>query len=234
LSVPLPPPIPTLPFPPLPSTSNHANPSGATRPETSLSEAASYHNLALANRYFDLLPMDDNDDDDDDEDTTASRILLDEQALDSYHNILFSLVAFWRRHAVWPARLTIVSHAFKRARLVDGHCAAIGFPLDRVAFVGINAPGMDAVGLDEAGGGAGEKEAAWSGVQLALGQWEADPHGVGEELLGKRVKRNCWGVSQRLFLSKEEGERSGVDIRELQDGSEGLLPGGRRPWAEIS
>ncbi|KAH6854327.1 Mur ligase [Chaetomium sp. MPI-CAGE-AT-0009] len=188
---------------------------GPTRHEVSLSEAASYHNLALANRFFDLLPTDDDD-------VTASRILLEEQALDSYHNILFSLVAFWRRHAVWPARLTIVSHAFKRARLVDGHCAAIGFPLDRVAFVGINAPGMDA-----------DKEEAWRGAQLALGQWEADPHGVGEELLGKRVKRNCWGVSQRLFLTKEEEERSGVEIRPIPDGSEGLLPGGRRPWAEI-
>lgn len=206
------------------------NPSGATRPETPLSEAASYHNLALANRFFDLLPTDD----DDTTTATAPRILLEEQALDSYHNILFSLLAFWRRHGVWPRRLTIVSHAFKRARLVDGHCAAIGFPLHRVDFVGVNAPGMDAVRLDEASGGAAEeKKEAWKGAQLALGQWEADPHGVGEELLGKRVKRNCWGVDQRLFLSEEEQERSGVDVRPILGGSEGLLPGGRRPWADI-
>jgi folylpolyglutamate synthase len=92
---------------------------------------------------------------------------------------------------------------------------------------------MDAVRLDEASGGAEEKKEAWKGAQLALGQWEADPHGVGEELLGKRVKRNCWAVDQRLFSSKEEQERSGVDIRTIPGGGEGLVPDGRRPWVSI-
>jgi hypothetical protein len=229
--------------------------SGPTWPSTRLSEARSYYNLAAANHFFNLLPSPPASDTGDPiailtptdpAPPTSSRILLEERALDSYYNILFSLVAFWRAYSVWPRRLTIVSHGFKRVRLVEGHCQAIGFPLDRIDFVGINPPGVD----DDVGaaltcaagssgeGGAGrdlvgeEKKEVMKGVQLTLGQWKDDPHGVGEDLAGKRRKRNCWGVDQRLFLSEEERERSGVDVRTLEDGSEALVEGGRRPWAD--
>lgn len=208
----------SLTIPPLPT-------SAPTRPETQLSEARSYYNLAVANSFFHLLPKETSSHD---LLLSTARIILEERALDSYYNILFSLVAFWRHHARWPARLTIVSHAFKRDRLVDGHCAAIGFPLERVAFVGINPPGVDGGVVGEPGGGG--KAEAMKGVQLAMGQWEEDPHGVGEELAGKRRGRNCWGVQQGLFWGDEERERSGVDVRVLEDGSEALVDGGRRPW----
>lgn len=114
---------------------------------------------------------------------------------------------------------------------MEGHCAAIGFPLDRVAFVGINPPGMEGMGSTETTG-VKEKGEAMQGVQLALGQWEEDPHGVGEVLAGKRRGRNCWGVQQRLFEGEEERARSGVDVRVMEDGSEALVEGGRQPWAE--
>lgn len=215
--------------------------SGPTRPETHLSEAQSYYNLALANSFFGLsspsssgaVP------------SFKDRIYLEERALDSYYNILFSLVHFWRvvhhKHN-WPERITIISHAFKRNRLVDGHCAAI-FGLDpsspglkkRVRFVGINPPGVDNGGAVEGKGdsdGDEKKKEAMQGVQLAMGQWAEDPHGVGEELAGKRKARNCWGVDQRLFFSEEERRRSGVETRALEDGSEVLVDGGKpRPWA---
>ncbi|KAK3377811.1 Mur ligase [Podospora didyma] len=194
---------------------------GPTRKETPLSEARSYQNLAAANSYFGLLPLDDSR-------TTDKRILLEERALDSYYNILFSLVEFWRHNdAVWPERVTIVSHAFKRTRLVDGHCAAIGlFPLDRVGFVGINPPGLGG----QSGSVSQKKADAVQGVQLAVGQWTDDPHGVGEELAGKRRARNCWNVDQRLFFTVEERLRSGVGVRELEDGGVILDEDGIRPW----
>ncbi|GAB1314053.1 hypothetical protein MFIFM68171_04263 [Madurella fahalii] len=195
---------------------------GPTRKETDISEARSYYNLAIANSYFGLLPKGG---------TSPDRILLEERALDSYHNILYSLILFWRQHAVWPARLTIVSHGFKRNRLVDGHCAAIGFPADRVDFVGINPPGINAAGLESEE--SGEKTEAMRGVQLAIGQWAEDPHGVGEALAKKRRMRNCWGVQQRLFLDEEERARSGVNVRVLGDGTEALVDGGKRPWARV-
>ncbi|KAK4192937.1 Mur ligase [Podospora australis] len=169
----------------------------ATRKETPLSEAQSYLNLAMANDFFGLLPPSFSPSGSAPNPSHQNRILAEPQALDSYYNILYSLVLFWRSHKIWPAKITIVSHAFKQDRLVKGHCAAIGFPLDRVSFVGINPPGMDEEG----------KGQAMKGVQLTLGQWEADPHGAGEELASKRRARNCWGVSQKLFL--DGGETAG-------------------------
>lgn len=171
------------------------------------------------------------------------RILAEKRALDSYYNILFSLVHFWRRTGVWPEHLTMVSHAFKRARLVDGHCAAIGFPLDRITFIGINPPGIKDAPLSSGqstGGGlvlsdqaSKLKGDAMTGVSQTLDDWAKDPHGAGEVLAGKRRKRNPWGISQRLF-SQAERERSGVQTRFLGDGTEALVEGGTRPWAVAS
>lgn len=173
--------------------------------------------------------------------------MLEERALDSYYNILFSILEFWRRNgqtaASWPERLTIVSHGFKRARIVDSHCAAIGFPLDRVAFIGINPPNLPAdllaadkasQGLVAAGGLASgevseEKAEAMKGVREVVGLWNDDPHGVGEVLAGKRRKRNPWGVGQMLFLHEGERARSGAETR-LVDGTDALVEGGTRPW----
>lgn len=107
-------------------------PSAPTRKETRLSEARSYLNLASANNYFDLMSS---------TAESVGRILLEEQALDSYHNILFSLVTFWRHCGDWPSRVTIVSHEFKRER-INGHCTAIGFPISKVGLIGIDPPCM--------------------------------------------------------------------------------------------
>lgn len=167
--------------------------------------------------------------------------MAEERALDSYYNILFSLVLFWRTHRVWPERLSIVSHAFKKARLVDGHCAAIGFPPGRVTFIGINPPGIQETPASGQGGNgtlalSGQavsvKAAVMTGVGQTLDDWVQDPHGVGEVLAGKRRKRNPWGVDQRLFVDDDERRRSGVQTRLLEDGTEALVDGGIQPWAQ--
>lgn len=166
-------------------------------------------------------------------------MLLEERALDSYYNILFSIMLFWRVHHVWPQHLTLVSHAFKRARLVDAHCAAIAFPLDRVRFMGIDPPGIGSSGTPSKEGGgfalggqvSGEKAEAMRGVSEAVDHWTEDPHGVGEVLAGKRRKRNPWKVDQRLFLSDDERLRSKVKTRLLDDGGQALAEGGTMPWA---
>lgn len=206
-----------------------------------LSEARSYANLAAASSYYNLLPPGHADP------VATARVLLEERALDSYANILFSLVAFWRAHAAWPQRLTLVSHEFKRARLVDAHCAAIGFPPDRVAFVGISPPDLRAVGsaaaaddddleraAAEPGRLAAAKAAKMRDVHAVVGAWMRDPHGVGETLAGKRRQRNCWGVDQMLFRDEEERSRSGLKTRVLDDGVEALIDDAPRPWAYAS
>ncbi|KAI1477485.1 FolC bifunctional protein [Daldinia eschscholtzii] len=178
---------------------------GPTRKETRLSEAQSYANLAISNDFFGILP----------ESELADRLHCEERALDSYYNILFSLTKFWSDYGTWPKTMTIISHAFKRERLVDCHCGAIGFPLDRVGFVGVDPPGM----LD------GTNEAATKGVAEAITQWKEDPHGKGDLLASKRRKRNPWEVPQTLFLNDDDRIRSGVQstLTTIREGGHILL-----------
>ncbi|KAI1418385.1 FolC bifunctional protein [Hypoxylon sp. FL1857] len=185
---------------------------GPTRKETRLSEARSYANLASANDYFGILS----------EAEVTGRISCEERALDSYYNVLFSIIKFWYDYGIWPKKLTIVSHAFKRERLVDCHCGAIGFPLDRVDFVGVDPPGM----ID------GTNEAAIKGIAEAVAQWKDDPHGKGELLSGKRNKRNPWGISQTLFSKEDDRIRSGVQSTTDAEGQEYLIEGVHQPWSQ--
>ncbi|KAI0595473.1 FolC bifunctional protein [Biscogniauxia sp. FL1348] len=183
---------------------------GPTRKETRLSEARSYANLAEANSYFGVLPASE----------AQERIYCEEQALDSYANVLFSIIQFWQHHDSWPQRITIVSHAFKRERLVDCHCRAIRYPIEKVDFIGIDPPGM----ID------GTNEDAIKGVAEAVTQWKEDPHGKGEILAGKRAKRNPWGTSQSLFRSAQDRSRSGVRSMFSEGHQEYLVEGVPQPW----
>ncbi|KAL1886006.1 hypothetical protein Cpir12675_006940 [Ceratocystis pirilliformis] len=195
---------------------------GPTRQETRLSEAQSYYNLAVHNSFFSIFPF---------AATTAdgkaaneallSRIHVEDRALDSYYNIIFSLTAFYSSYRVWPTRMTIISHAFKKPRLVDHHCQAIGFPLSRVAFVGVDPPGMD---------DGGDNHLGLQGVGLALELWRMDPHGIGEALAGKRQRRNPWGVSQCLFLNPADQPKSGLAVKTSPNGHECIEDKAERPW----
>lgn len=163
------------------------------------------------------------------------RIRCETRALDSYYNILFSILQFWREsfpsplpsaseeQRVWPSRITIISHSFKKSRLVDEHCAAIGFPLERVSYIGIDPPGI----LDD--------EGTMRGNEKALKEWRDDPHGNGEGLAGKRDRRNPWGGEQDLFLCDEERLESGVVTRRLDEGKgrEVLVDGAVQPWSMV-
>lgn len=184
---------------------------GPTRKETQTTEAQSYHNVAMANSYWGILT----------DPSIQSHVVPENRALDSYHNVLFCLIKFWEDWGNnWPQRVTIVSHAFKRQRLVDCHCGAIGYPLDRVEFVGIDPPGM----LD------GSNEDAIKGVTKAVTEWLEDPHGTGASLAGKRRNRNPWNINQDLLSSDYSRKCSGVKTLVLE-GVELLDPRGPRPWS---
>ncbi|CAJ2502411.1 Uu.00g098050.m01.CDS01 [Anthostomella pinea] len=186
---------------------------GATRKGTRLSEASSYGNLAEANSFFSVISASE----------APKRIHCEEKALDSYSNVLYSLIQFWHIYGTWPWRITFVSHAFKRERLVDCHCGAIGFPLSQVDFVGIDPPGM----------ADGTNEAAVKGVSEAVTQWKEDPHGKGDILAGKRANRNPWGISLDLFANEDDRGRSGVRSM-FRGGQEYLEEGLAQPWSKQS
>ncbi|KAH6604536.1 hypothetical protein Trco_006243 [Trichoderma cornu-damae] len=191
---------------------------GPTRKETSLSEAQSYADVASAHNFFNLVSYPQSAH----FANPSPKILIEDRALDSYHNVLFSLTLFRTRFNAWPASITIVSHAFKKPRLVNGHCAAIGFPLGRTAFIGIDPPGMVS----------GENEAAIRGAAQAVEEWAADPHGRGEKLAGKRAARNPWGVWQGVFEETiNDGAGRGGLVTTGIGGNETLVDDAPRPWA---
>ncbi|PHH87289.1 hypothetical protein CDD83_9057 [Cordyceps sp. RAO-2017] len=175
---------------------------GPTRRETRRSEAESYRALAAHHDYWGAGAL------------APDEVLTEERALDSYHNVLFGLTRFRARFGAWPARVTLVGHAFKRPRLA-AHCAAIGLPRDRVAFDGEDPPG----------GG-------WeAGAARAADEWRADPHGRSGALRAKRRARNPWAVWQGVF-APGEGEGCGrgglCTVGEGED--ETLVDEAPRPW----
>ncbi|KAH9218825.1 hypothetical protein DL95DRAFT_385061, partial [Leptodontidium sp. 2 PMI_412] len=85
------------------------------------------------------------------QDQEQPNIHLEEQALDSFSNLLFSLLLFHRRTRTWPAKISVISHAFKEPRFMDLHVPTLRFPSHRVHFVGIDPDYMDpgCVAFDE-------------------------------------------------------------------------------------
>ena len=170
-----------------------------------MSEAQSYAYLAAHNGYWGLVapPVMDSD------------VMLEERALDSYHNVLLGLTAYHARFGAWPAALTLLGHAFKRPRL-EAHCVAVGYPLSRVTFVGVDPPGLEG------------NVVALEGAARAVEDWTRDPHGRGEALAGKRRVRNPWGVWQGVF--DEEVEDKGGLMTSGEGEDETLVDDAPRPW----
>jgi len=201
-----------------------------TKPETEKSEAGSYLDLCRDNDFWQLVKGDS-------EEIKKKRILVEEQALDSMGNVLFSMVMFWRKTGRWPQKISIVSHEFKRARFLELHFTAIGFPLGKVNFVGIDPEYMveenkefNDVRAEEVRNG--EKERGYK-------EWESDKFGGGKRLKGKRRMRNPFSVEQNMFVNQEERRRSGVvsEVLECTDENnvvviEELLRDELQPWSE--
>jgi hypothetical protein len=194
-----------------------------TRQEEDRSEAQSYLDLCLSNDFWNIVKKED----------VEGMILLEEQALDSFANVMFSILLFWKQTGLFPEKITIVSHGFKEERFVELHIPAMKFPREKVVFLGIDPEYMreesvvyDEVRAEEVRRGASEK---------GYGEWERDPLGSGNVLSGKRRRRNPWGVSQVWFERREERERSGVKsiLRIGEAGfEEEFLTDERQPWEE--
>lgn len=97
---------------------------------------------------------------------------------------------------------------------------AIGWPLERVTFVGIDPPGL--AGKDD----------AMAGAAKAVGEWNDDPHGRGTSLKGKRGKRNPWNVFQGTFTEDTTNEAKVASRLVLagEHGDETLVDDAVRPW----
>jgi hypothetical protein len=140
-------------------------------------------------------------------------ILLDEQATDSFQNLLFSILLFRKATGKYPKQIRIITHAFKARRFLELHAPAIRWPKDRVQVQGID-PVMGSAELESTF--RGEEESGYAA-------WKDDPMGTGDILDEKRKLRG-WDASQ-----------AAQHFKDLEDSVKELFQGtatDQLPWAK--
>lgn len=140
-------------------------------------------------------------------------------ATDSYQNLLFSILHFHTLTSSYPTHITLISHAFKRARFLDLHCPAILWPLSKLTYIGIDPP-EDVTPRKELE--KGERERGY-------GVWDGDLYGVGS-VLGKKREQRGWEDCALEVVGKGKEER--VDgLLKWRGGADGKeVYRGRLPW----
>jgi hypothetical protein len=128
--------------------------------------------------------------------------------MDSFQNILFSLLLFNDKTGHAPTHLTIVSHAFKRERFLRQYLATLRWPADLATYIGIDPPTIhDKVG----------RELIEKGEKKAREWWNEDPWGWGE-VLGEQRRKRGWkdedwsDMSEKwkeLVIWRGDGEQRG-------------------------
>ena len=114
-------------------------------------------------------------------------MVTEEIAVDSYQNLLFSLLHFYSTLHEWPKHITLVSHDFKKRRFIELHCPAIRWPVERFTFIGIDPPEDVVPRLDL---DIGEENKGY-------GSFKRDPYGAHTFLKDKREARG-WTTGQLL------------------------------------
>lgn len=141
---------------------------GKTKRELVVSEASSYLKLAKAINGG----------------AVSARVFLEENARDSFENVLFLILKFEELFQMYPERITIVGFEFKRARFVELHLhRALGFPLQGITYIG-NSPSP----IGECAAYKGKLEQ--SELDNGYKPFENDLYGVGEYLSRKRLIRD--------------------------------------------
>lgn len=150
--------------------------SGAsTRAEVPASEAFSYYQLAAQHHNM----------------KHHQRVHLEENALDSFENLLMSLCRFKELTGAYPERVTVVGFEFKKRRFVELHRHAIGYPMDRFKYIGIDDPYGTDIDADYM-----KQHQEWlvkarEGEQkYAFSLFQVDLFGCKGSLLEKKLKRD--------------------------------------------
>jgi hypothetical protein len=153
---------------------------------------------------------------------TRPSIITEPFALDSYENIIYSLVCYYQYTSQWPTHITLISHAFKERRFADIHIPAARWPLERLRYVGV-----DPVGKSQ--------EELQVGERWACAVWEGDPYAGGVGKVGRtrcgrgqwKETRNPWKIEASYLVTCPELEPfidwAGGEDREM------LYPG-PLPW----
>lgn len=67
----------------------------------------------------------------------------EDDALDSFENLLFSIARFHEYTGHYPFKITVVGFEIKRRRFTELHRAALRWPEDRFHYIGIDVEGQD-------------------------------------------------------------------------------------------
>lgn len=140
------------------------------------------------------------------------RIACENNATDSFQNLLFSILLFRRETGAYPQHISLITHAFKERRFLHLHAPAIRWPADRIRTMGIN-PAFTREDLDQIHRNENEN---------AFKHFIVDPYGLRPPLSEKRTSRN-WNstvlekVAESLedrvtLLLKWDGGPAGKDI----------------------
>lgn len=164
--------------------------------------------------------------------TDPSRVLAENHATDSYQNVLFSILRFRQATGVYPRRVTVVTHEFKRARFMECHFPAVGLlPIAHsgkpetdygISVIGINPPEevtpMESLLRGEAGKG--------------IGLWRQDLYGTSKELGGKRALRGWENGKEAAVFESLDLEEVVEQLTRWKSGSTNeLFPRvGELPW----
>jgi hypothetical protein len=114
----------------------------------------------------------------------TNRIILEENATDSYQNLLFSIIAFRKVTGRYPETVRVITHAFKANRFLDLHAPAILWPTSKILIQGLDpvVPKEELKNILEL-----ERKNGYE-------PFVSDPHGIQESLHAKRRKRS-WNVA---------------------------------------
>jgi len=98
---------------------------GDTRPETALSEAASYRDVAIAQKWWGA--------------DLTGRVHPEIHARDSLANLVLALALFRAVTGRYPRRIVVTSFGFKAARFRH-HAATLGIPAECFTYLAVNDP----------------------------------------------------------------------------------------------
>lgn len=179
---------------------------GQTRRDVGpISEAASYYYLALQNQWIppqDLI-------------TLKNKIYLEENARDSYENLLFSICRYKEINNHYPTKISIVGFYFKEKRYLELHGRAIRFPPQNLKYYGL-VPNKDSLF---------DARRAEEGESLTLKEFTEDMYACHTESL--RRKRN----TRNPFLRTIPYELSCPELKELLTWCGPELFNGPLPWS---
>jgi len=177
---------------------------GATDPAIPYSEAESYEKV-----FLDLYSKNDAV-------MQGHRWVCEVNAIDSYQNLLFSVIEFRRKVGHYPETINVITHAFKSDRFFKLHGPAIRWHPHRLRVLGINPP-FHQHELEQI------QKAEYTN---AFALFRTDPYGNESPLVDKRGLRK-WNESKLDDIS--EGLEDGVRALLLYRGSE-LFRDQKLPW----